>query len=271
MAADFLSRIITRKKTEVAAAKERLPENRLRAEAEIKREKRLFYDRLEKPGALGINIIAEIKRASPSKGPICPGLDPAEYARAYEMGGAAAMSVLTDGPGFQGCLEDLIQARKSVALPVLRKDFIISSYQLYESVMAGADAVLLIVRILSQAQLCDYLALCQALLVDALVEVHSAEEIETATRAGARLIGINNRNLRSFKTDVATAENLVRLLESDQVAVAESGIRTREDIRRLMQSGIWNFLIGESLVRSKSPKRLIEHLAGIQIYDGEIE
>ncbi|MCK5219098.1 indole-3-glycerol-phosphate synthase, partial [bacterium] len=185
--------------------------------------------------------------------------------------GAAAMSVLTDGPGFQGCLEDLIQARKSVALPVLRKDFILSSYQLYESVMAGADAVLLIVRILSQEQLHDYLTLCQALLVDALVEVHSEEEIETATRAGARLIGINNRNLRSFKTDIAIAENLARQLEPDQVAVAESGIRTREDIRRLVQSGIWNFLIGESLVRSKSPKHFIEYLAGIQISGGEIQ
>ena len=260
MVPDFLTTIIERKKVEIEAAKKKIPEKRLREEAAIFRGQRPFMARLEKPGPSGINIIAEIKRASPSKGPIRPDLDPVEYAAAYERGGAAAISVLTDQSGFHGCFEDLAVAKQSASLPILRKDFLISSYQLYESSLLGADAVLLIVRILTLNQLSDYLMLCKELQMDVLVEVHSQHDIETAARSGARLIGINNRNLSSFKTNLETAGDLVKLLAPDQIAVAESGIKTLEDIQKLRRSGIWNFLIGESLIRAENPVGFLRYL-----------
>lgn len=259
---DFLSAIVARKKAEVAEAKKARPLRMIREETDISRKIRPFMRCLETPGPTGINIVAEIKRASPSKGAIRPDLDPSRCASAYEKGGAAAISVLTDGPGFQGAQADLVKARQSVSLPVLRKDFLISAYQIYESRALGADAVLLIVRILARKQLKNYLSLCRELGLDALVEVHSAKEIEIATRAGAKLIGINNRDLSSFQTSIETAMHLVSLLEDDQVAVAESGIRHREDIVALNRSGIFNFLIGESLVRSDHPEKLLAVLMG---------
>lgn len=259
MPTDFLTEIVEQKRKEVEAAKKRVPENQLREDAIIPRMRRPFQKQLERPG---VNIIAEIKRASPSKGPICPDLNPARYASEYEAGGAAGLSVLTDTPYFQGSFDDLKKARGAVHLPVLRKDFLISSYQIYESAILEADAVLLIVRILSLEQLRDYLSLCDVLALDALVETHSPEEIETATRAGAKLIGINNRNLSSFETNIETAMNMVSLLESHQVGVAESGIQGREDIEKLQQAGIHNFLIGESLVRASDPKAFLQKLRG---------
>lgn len=255
MKTDFLNKIVEQKKEEVTAARKRVPEARLREDAFIHRDRRPFLKNLERPG---INIIAEIKRASPSKGPICPDLDPAAYAQEYEQGGAAALSVLTDTPHFQGSFEDLKRAREAVSLPVLRKDFLIDPYQIYESAVLNADAVLLIVRILSREQLQDYLALCDELKLDVLVEVHSEEDIASATRAGARLVGINNRNLRSFETNIERAMNMVSLLEPGQTAVAESGIKGPEDIRKLQNSGIHNFLIGESLVRASDPKAFLD-------------
>lgn len=212
---------------------------------------------MERPGT---NIIAEIKRASPSKGVICPDLNPARYASQYEQGGAAALSVLTDTPYFQGSFEDFKAAREAAGLPMIRKDFLISSYQIYESSVLEADAVLLIVRILSAEQLRDYLSLCAELELDALVEVHSEEDIEAASRAGAKLIGINNRNLSSFETNIETAINMVSLLEPGQIPVAESGIRGPEDVQKLRQAGIRNFLIGESLVRASDPRAFLKSL-----------
>lgn len=262
MKKDFLSVIVEQKKQEIAAAHKRLPENRLREQAEMPRQRREFLKRLEQQNANKVNIIAEIKRASPSKGPICPDLNPADYALEYEQGGAAALSVLTDQAYFQGSSEDLKIARKTVALPVLRKDFLISSYQIYESSVLEADAILLIVRILSREQLRDYLNLAGDLGMDALVEVHSEEETESASWAGAKLVGINNRNLRSFETNIEKAATMASLLEPHQVAVAESGIKTREDIEKLQDSGIWNFLIGESLVRASDTKEFLRILMG---------
>ena len=257
MAEDILSRIVEKKKAEVATSQARLPEAELRNSIQADREKRPFLKQFELPG---VNIIAEIKRASPSKGDICPGLDPAIYASAYEQGGAAALSVLTDETFFKGSAEDLKKARAATTLPVLRKDFLISEYQFYESAVLGADAVLLIVRILSQTQLGDYLKLCEELNLDALVEVHSEKEIEAASQAGARLVGINNRNLRSFETNIETAARMVSFLEPHQIPIAESGIRSRSDIEALGNSGIHNFLIGESLVRASSPKDFLQSL-----------
>jgi indole-3-glycerol phosphate synthase len=258
----ILQQIVTHKKSEIAEAKKRLPENKLREQVLVRRERRPFFRCLEMHQTAGINIIAEIKRASPSKGMIRANLDVAKYSSDYELGGARALSVLTDSRFFKGSVKDLIKARKNTSLPVLRKDFIISSYQIYESLALGADAVLLIVRILSSQQLKDYLHLCAKIGMDVLVETYSKEEIETATMAGARLIGINNRNLSSFETDVQNAVRLASRLTPDQIAVAESGMKSREDIEKLMDAGIFNFLIGESLVRAPDTQAFMRTLLG---------
>ncbi len=257
---DFLSRIITQKRAEVAAIQERTSEDQLRKAAMKPRALRPFFKRLKEPGPDGINIIAEIKRASPSKGPIRPDLDPADFAVKYEKGGAAALSVLTDHVHFGGSFEDLRTAKAAVDLPVLRKDFIVSSYQLYESAVIGADAVLLIVKALAPDQFSSYLGLARELHLDVLVEVHSEEELDIAGEAGARLIGINNRDLNSFDTDIDTAVRMAEKLSSDQVAVAESGILSKADIDRLRGAGFHNFLIGESIVRSENPEAFIRTL-----------
>lgn len=262
MVKDVLRKIVEDKKQEIAAAKQHIPESFLREKAFGSRKRRPFFKKLEQPGPFGINIIAEIKRSSPSKGDICPNLNPGVYVSEYEKGGAAAISVLTDKLHFKGCPEDLKIARETTTLPVLRKDFLISAYQIFESAVMEADAVLLIVRILDQQQLKDYLSLCNELKMDVLVEVHSEADIEKAGLAGARLIGINNRNLRSFETDIETAIRMKSLLDNDQIAVAASGIRTRKDIEKIEDSGIWNFLIGESLVRAEHPRDLLESLHG---------
>ncbi|MCP4692651.1 MAG: indole-3-glycerol phosphate synthase TrpC [Desulfobacterales bacterium] len=261
MTMDILTRIVEYKKEEVAEAKKETPENRLRAEAEKPRERRSFFKALEHPGPAGVNIIAEIKRASPSKGVIRKNLDPADQASVYEKGGAAALSVLTDRHFFQGCPEDLQKARAAARLPALRKDFTIDAYQVYESAVMGADAILLIARILSKQQLGEYLDLGASLGLDALVEIHSPEDLEAANQAGARLIGINNRNLASFETDIRTAMTLSSLLRPDQIPVAASGIQGRKDIEQNLDVGIHNFLIGESLVRSEDPQRFLRSLS----------
>ena len=262
MVKDILSKIVEDKKQEITAAKQHIPESLLRGKAFAPRKRRPFLKKLEQPGPSGINIIAEIKRTSPSKGDIRANLNPKAYAEQYEKGGAAALSVLTDERYFKGGPEDFRIARETTTLPVLRKDFLISAYQIFESAVMEADAVLLIVRILDQQQLKDYLSLCSELKMDALVEVHSEADIEKAGFAGARLIGINNRNLQSFETDIEIAIRMKSLLNSDQIAVAASGIRTRKDIEKIKDSEIWNFLIGESLVRAKYPRDFLESLHG---------
>lgn len=259
---DFLSKIIQHKQEEIEAAKARISEIQLKDMASHSQNRRSFAKKLATPGQFGVNIIAEIKRASPSKGAIRPNLNPAEYAANYEKGGAACISVLTETVYFKGSFEDFRQARNAAGLPMIRKDFLISSYQIYESAVLGADAVLLIVRILSEQQLQDYLSLCHELNLDVLTEVHSEEELETATRAGAKLIGINNRDLKTFITSIDNAIRISKHLEPDQIAVAESGIRGREDIVKLQEAKIFNFLIGETLVRSENPQKLLKSLMG---------
>jgi indole-3-glycerol phosphate synthase len=263
MASDFLSKILDHKQMEVDAARRKVPEKELKQMAQPERKRRPFFKQLATPGRYGTNVIAEIKRGSPSKGIIRDDLDPASYAKMYETGGAAAISVLTDSEYFRGSPDDLKKARAATRLPVLRKDFLISPYQIYEAAAMGADAVLLIVRALSRELLRDGLSLCRELHLDALVEVHSEEELEVASWAGARLIGINNRDLTTFRTDLQTSIRIARYLEGAQVAVAESGIRERADIERLQaEAGIHNFLIGESLVRAPDPIHLLEDLLG---------
>ena len=262
MPADFLARIIERKTAEVAAARRARPVADLAEASAGHPARRPFIEALSRPGPSGVNIIAEIKRASPSKGVIRADLDPATQAAAYQRGGAAAVSVLTDGPGFSGSPDDLRAAREAVSLPVIRKDFIVSDYQLHETAAMGADAVLLIVRVLSGGQLADYLALAAELGLDALVEVHDEAELEPAAAAGATLVGINNRNLRSFETSLKTAATMAARLAPGQIPVAESGITSPADIAYLREAGIFNFLIGESLVRSPDPESFLRTLAG---------
>lgn len=258
MAENILNKIVGHKKQEVKTAKLQRPLASLQAEMTSKRPGRSFFERLSKCPDGSVNIIAEIKRASPSKGLIRSNLDPADYAREYQSGGAAALSVLTDRNFFKGSADDLLAARRAVDLPILRKDFIVSAYQIFESAVIGADAVLLIAAILSQRQLRDYLALCKDLDLDALVEIHTEKEHQTATRAGAKLIGINNRNLKTFHTSIETSISIAAKLTGHQVGVAESGIHTSDDIDAVRQAGIYNFLIGESLVRADRPRLLLQ-------------
>ena len=204
-------------------------------------------------------IIAEVKRASPSKGDILPGLDPAAVALDYAAGGAAAISVLTDRH-FKGSLEDLRAVRAAVDLPILRKDFLFDPYQLYEARAAGADAILLIVAMLAESELASLAALAHELGLAALVEVHNRAEFDRAGKLGGELIGINNRDLHTFKTDIATTEELLRDYDGEALIVSESGIESPDHIRRLLGAGARAFLIGESLLRGGAPHAALSAL-----------
>jgi indole-3-glycerol phosphate synthase len=204
-------------------------------------------------------IITEVKRASPSKGDIFPGLDPATVARDYQAAGATAVSVLTDRH-FKGSLGDLSAVRSAVDLPILRKDFVFDPYQLYETRAAGADCVLLIVAMLESEELRRLAGLAHELGLAALIEVHDREEFSRANELGAELIGINNRDLHSFRTDLATTAELLRGYRGGALIVSESGIETVEHIRQLYASGARAFLIGESLLRGGTPARALSAL-----------
>jgi indole-3-glycerol phosphate synthase len=201
-------------------------------------------------GADSPTIIAEVKRRSPSKGDLAPDLDPAILAAAYEEGGAACISVLTEAPHFGGSPEDLTSARSATTLPVLRKDFTVCEADIYDTRIMGADAVLLIVAALSDAELIRFLVLAGELQLDALVEVHDLDEAARALAAGARLVGVNQRDLRTFEVDTARAERVAAGLPPGIVKVAESGIRSRDDVTRLGDAGYDAVLVGELLVRS---------------------
>ncbi len=256
---DFLSTIVAAKKEEVRRAAAAVPIEDLRARADARTDLRPFSAAL---CADGVRIIAEIKRASPSKGILHPDLDPAVFARAYEAGGAAAVSVLTDASFFKGGPADLQAARGACRLPVLRKDFVLEPYQVFESKAMGADAVLLIVRILSEERLAMLIDLCRRLFLDALVEVHSEEDLAAATRAGAKIVGINNRDLSTFETDIERAMALAPRFHPGQIPVAASGIESRKDVQRNLAAGIRCFLIGESLVRDADPEARLRALIG---------
>jgi indole-3-glycerol phosphate synthase len=209
-----------------------------------------------------VNVIAEIKQRSPSKGIICEDFDPVRIAESYASGGAAALSVLCEEDFFGGSLAHLEAIRRCVDLPLLRKDFIFDAYQLYESRVAGADAVLLIVAILEDELLAKLIGLANELGLEALVEVHSAEEMTRAARGGASIIGVNNRDLTTFTVDLDTSIQLAPLAPEGAILVSESGINTGPDIRRLRSAGFSGFLVGEHLMRAQDPgealRRLIE-------------
>jgi indole-3-glycerol phosphate synthase len=205
-------------------------------------------------------VIAEIKKASPSKGVIRVDFDPVRIARSYAANGAVAISVLTEQRYFQGDLEHLAAIREAVAVPLLRKDFLFDPYQLYEARAFGADAVLLIIGVLDDALLRDLLQLAGALQLSALVEVHDRLELERALGGGAHLLGINNRDLHTFHTDLATTAELMRCVPTDVLVVAESGIETAADIGRLERAGVRAFLIGEALMRAADPGAMLAEL-----------
>jgi indole-3-glycerol phosphate synthase len=210
---------------------------------------------------LRVNVIAEIKRASPSKGTIRAEAEPARIARQYEAGGAAAISVLTEEDRFRGSLDDLRAVRRAVGVPLLRKDFIFDEFQLYESAAAGADALLLIVAALDDEQLARLLHVTEeALHMDALVEVHTREELGRACESGATLIGVNNRDLRSFEVSLKTSVELARDAPPGLSLVSESGLRTGADLRRLRALGYSGFLIGETLMRAARPDIALREL-----------
>jgi indole-3-glycerol phosphate synthase len=204
-----------------------------------------------------------MKPSTPPAGSTHNSLDAPAQAKRYAAAGAAAVSVLTDGPGFGGSLQDLAAVRSAIDLPILRKDFILDRYQLLEARANGADAVLIIVAALSDDGLVRLLGECDALSLSALVEVHDEGEVQAALTAGARIIGINNRNLKTFKVDLQTSERLLPLLPDDVRAVAESGMRTAEDARRLRAAGAVNLLVGEALVRAPDPEALLREMMAL--------
>lgn len=242
---NILDQIVAAKRDELASAKERLPLSELERALPSDRSRDFEAALRGKRCAL----IAEVKRRSPSKGSLREDLDPAATAAVYERGGAAAVSVLTERSFFGGAKEDLIRVRENTRLPVLRKDFIVDPYQLYESKIMGADAVLLITGMLGPA-LRDLFLLAESLGLHALVEVHSREDLVLALETGARVVGINNRDLRTFQTDIRRSIELAPLVPDGVTVVSESGIRSREDVRALMEAGIHAFLVGEVLVKT---------------------
>ncbi|MCE5282277.1 MAG: indole-3-glycerol phosphate synthase TrpC [Deltaproteobacteria bacterium] len=253
----ILDRIVEVKRREVAERKEKTPLAVLEKRIAGLPQARDFEAALA-PGA----IIAEVKRRSPSRGVLRADLDPAGIARVYAAHGAAAISVLTDGAFFGGSEADLAAVRDAVTLPVLRKEFIIDPWQLHETRAIGADALLLIAAILTEEELSGYRKAAESLGMAVLVEVHDGTELDKALAAGAEIVGINNRDLRTFTTDIETARALAPRIPRDRIAVAESGIRTRQEIEILQEAGVRAFLIGETLVTSPDIAGKLAELLG---------
>ncbi len=251
---DILNKILATKKTEVAASKLAVSLDQLQAQAEAQGEPRDFVGSIHKKVmANKAAVIAEIKKASPSKGVIREDFKPAEIAKSYEKAGAACLSVLTDEQYFQGSAAYLKQARAACKLPVLRKDFIIDEYQVFEARAMGADCILLIVAALELAQMQKLEALANELGMAVLVEVHDADELALALQLDTPLIGINNRNLRNFEVSLQTTLDLLKIMPEDRFVVTESGIFTPEDVKLMMDNQVQGFLVGEAFMRQDDP------------------
>lgn len=256
----MLAKIIEHKRQEVALAKEVRPLEVLRDRARTLKPRRDFRAAIARPHHL--NLIAEIKQASPSAGVIRKEVDPVQVAQIYQAAGAQALSVLTDERFFGGHLGYLAQVKAVTALPILRKDFLIDVYQVYESAVAGADAVLLIADLLNAEELQAFLAVAAELGLAALVEVHIEEDVQKALGAGARLIGINNRDLHTFKIDRETTARLIRHLPNECTVVAESGLRTYEDVMYVKSLGVHAVLIGEAFMAAPDIRSKVREVMG---------
>jgi len=255
----ILDAIVADKRTEVAARKEALPLDQLEERIQGLPAPRDFRGALRSEG---ISLIAEVKRRSPSKGDILPNMDVAHLATLYEQSGARAISVLTDNKYFGGSLDDLVKVHTQTRLPCLRKEFIIDPYQIYEARASGAAAVLLIVRILTDAELRSFRAVCKSLGLAALVETHTEDEILRALDCGASIIGINNRDLDTLEIDLGTTLRLKKRVSGGHTLVSESGIHTRRDVRMLEDGGVDAILVGESILSSGNIRGKIRELLG---------
>ena len=258
---DVLRRIIRHKAREVSERAERTPLRVLGERAEAQSRPRGFAEALQSRIAAGMPaVIAEVKKASPSKGVLREDFDPGWIARDYAAGGAAALSVLTDEAFFQGDDRHLVEARSASGLPVLRKDFTIDAYQVYEARALGADCVLLIVAALGDAQLNEMAGLAAHLGMDVLVEVHDAAELERAAHLELPLLGINNRDLRTFETTLDTTLNLLDRIPAGRTVITESGIHNRDDVARMRAAGVHGFLVGEAFMRAERPGARLREL-----------
>jgi len=258
MSSDILNKIVAVKHEEVAAAKKRLPFDAMRADAESRVLTRDFEGALRAKIAKGqAAVIAEVKKASPSKGVLRAGFEPADIAQSYAEGdgqvSAACLSVLTDRQYFQGSVDYLKQARASCQLPVLRKDFLVDEWQVYESRAMGADAILLIAACLDDAQMAGFEAIARALDMAVLVEVHDAAEMERALRLKTPLVGVNNRNLKTFEVSLQTTLTLQKEVPPGRLLITESGVSTRADVQLLRAAGVQAFLVGEAFMRAEEP------------------
>ena len=258
---NILEKIVFAKLNEIAIAREMITIETLQEQCNTTEKTRGFTAKLlqtfqnEKPA-----IIAEIKKASPSKGIIRENFDPVQIAKSYEQHGATCLSVLTDEKFFQGHADFLKQVKQNSSLPVLRKDFIIDPYQIYQSRMMGADCILLIMTILTDQQVKHFLSLAEGLSLDVLIEVHNREELNRALTFNPKMIGINNRDLKTFKIDLETSVNLLRLIPENIMVITESGIDTREQVQWLMKNNIYGFLIGEIFMRAENPGEKLNEL-----------
>jgi len=260
---DILEKIVAVKREEVAAAIQRRSLDAMRFDAESRVLTRDFVGALRAKIAAGQPaVIAEIKKASPSKGVLRADFIPADIAQSYAEYGAACLSVLTDVQFFQGCIDYLKQARASCQLPVLRKDFMIDAYQVYESRACGADAILLIAACLDDAQMKDFEQIAHGLDMAVLVEVHDAQELERALKLKTPLIGVNNRNLKTFEVSLDTTLRLMRDIPADRLLVCESGIHSRDDVLRMGAAGVNAFLVGEAFMRAEEPGAALAALFG---------
>lgn len=259
-----LQEICATKQEEVREAKQRVSEAELLRQMALQSAPRGFEKALQDASRRNIGLIAEIKKASPSKGLIREDFAPADHARAYQAGGAACLSVLTDEKYFQGHRDFLVAARNACALPVLRKDFMIDPWQVLEARAMGADAVLLIVAALDDQQMADIEQAAIDLAMDVLIEVHDEAELERAIRLQSRLIGINNRNLKTFQTDLSTTLKLAPIVPNGSLVIAESGITNSADVARLVEADIRSFLVGESLMRHDDVEEATRNLLDLR-------
>lgn len=254
---NILKKIVEAKKKRIKEQKERVPLSLLEKKCENLTLRHRFKEALKKKNT--INIIAEYKKASPSAG-VLTTAGPVQVATIYQEAGASAVSILTEEDFFKGSIQDLEEIRKAVHLPVLRKDFIVERYQVYESAVSGADAILLIVSILKKEEMAEFFKLAESLGLDVLTEVHSKRELDIGLESGAPIIGINNRNLEDFTVDIATTEKLMPHIPGNKFVVAESGIKSEDDAVRLQRSGVHGVLIGEYFLKAADIKKSVEQM-----------